>query len=346
MELPLKTQFGNPASSTHSYGWFAEELVQVARERVASLLGAEPEEIVFTSGATEANNLAIKGSFWGQGWKAALSVRTEHRAVLDPLASLEQQGADVTLLPVDATGTLSESELPRDKPDFISMMLANNETGVVHDIPKMRSLFPESLFHCDATQAPGKIPIKELGVDLLSLSAHKIYGPKGVGALYVKKGCKLEPLLHGGGHEFGLRSGTLNVPAIVGFGKACEIAARGMDENRSRLDSLTERFLARLEGYEINGPEVGSRLPGNLNLRFPGISSALLIGRLQSKIAFSTSSACRSGQPSHVLAAMGLDTKAISESIRIGIGLQNTPEELDFTASEMMQRVRMVLAES
>jgi len=358
IEPVLSKYFGNPASSTHSHGWFAEELVTIAREHVARLLNATPAEMVFTSGGTESNNLALKGliaELRSRSIKQPLRVissATEHKAVLDPLRALELDGSiELVLLPVNSLGELdlSQYEYALQKgAQLVSIMLANNEIGVVHNIQKIAKLARAqgAIVHCDATQAAGKmsIDVHSLEVDLLTISAHKIYGPKGVGALYVKKGLKLIPLLHGGGHEGGLRSGTLNVAGIVGFGEASRIAFAELQRNRSLLESRTDLFLAelrsRMVNFQINGSMV-HRIPGNLSLCFPNLENTVLLGAVASKLSLSVSSACTSAsrQPSYVLAALGLSEQDQRSSIRIGIGLFNTDEELRFAAELLAQTV-------
>lgn len=359
--LPAFTQhFGNPASKTHSFGWYAEELVEIAREQVADLIGATRDEIVFTSGATESDNLAIKGVAFAQRDELKerpfhlLCVKTEHRAVLDPIQELSNFGFQGEFLDVNSEGELSpeifeKALLPQTL--LASVMLANNEIGVVHDIQGLTEITKNRniLFHCDATQALGKIPVnvKELGVDLLSLSAHKLYGPKGVGALYVRRASPklvLEPLFHGGGHEQGLRSGTLNVPAIVGLGKACSIAKERLEEDRKLLASLTEMLLvglqAKLSGVLINGP-LKNRLPGNLNLALEGIDNVSLVGAISPKLALSVSSACTSQmrKASHVLQALGFEESRWHSSIRIGLGRFTTEEEVNFAIDVLVEAV-------
>jgi cysteine desulfurase len=352
----LSTHFGNPSSTTHPYGWHAEELVQIAREEVAALINARPDEIVFTSGATEANNLAIKGFV-----KAALnnsetprvvSVTTEHKSVLDPLKSLDKQGVAVALLQVAADGMLDLAAFQKALLPGALMtcvMLANNEIGVIQDIRALVSTArnAHSCFFCDATQAVGKIPVdvNDLGVDLLSLSAHKIYGPKGAGALYIRKKSPrlcLAPLLEGGGHEQGYRSGTLNVAGIVGFGRACRIAQAELEQDAAHLSRLGAIFLeeltGRLPGVEINGSRK-TRIPGNLNLALEQVNNARLVAMVNTKVAFSLSSACQSASsaPSHVLQALGINSEHAQESIRIGIGRFNTEEEILFAARTIVE---------
>ena len=351
--------FGNPASKTHSFGWFSEELVKIARERVASLINADPNEIIFTSGATEANNLAIKGVVLIKPAQEArvVSVLTEHRSVLDPLEYLRGLGAEVILLSVNKDGALNEEQFINSltpKTVIVSIMLANNEIGVIHDISKLVSEAKKKvkhvIFHCDATQALGKIEVdvKKLGVDLLSVSAHKVYGPKGVGALYVNQrtvGSSLIPLFHGGGHEHNFRSGTLNVSAIVGFGKACEIVKGRLSEDAEKLKRqcalLLKGLEEKLDNVVVNGP-LKNRLPGNLHLSFRGIESGHLIANINGKLAVSATSACTSqmGKASHVIAALGLEDDIKKSGIRIGVGRFTTDEEIEFAAGVLVEAVK------
>ena len=350
--LPVfREHFGNPASQTHSYGWYADELVEIAREQVASLIGAQTEEIVFTSGATESNNLAIQGvaraNMQGRADLSQcsfISVATEHRAILDPLEHLAKQGASVLILDVDSEGNLDSDSYHNatdHKTCLSTVMLANNEIGVIHDVATLATFKRKDthFFHCDATQAAGKIPVDvaQLGVDLLSLSAHKLYGPKGVGALYIRRGISTESLSAlqlGGNHEQGFRSGTLNVAGIVGFGKACELAQNELDADSTKMDLLAKQLLQQISnkvsGIELNG-NTRNRIPGNLNIAIEGTDSVRLIGLLQTKLALSASSACQSASkiPSHVLAALGLPIQRQRSSIRIGIGRFTTEEEVE-----------------
>ncbi len=356
----LRDHFGNPASTTHRHGWYAEELVQVAREHVARLIGAQTNEIIFTSGATEANNLALKGFAHACAHRRSsekhhlISVVTEHRSVLDPLRRLERDGFELDLLGVNQEGLLDLDHFTgtfRANTILASVMLANNEIGVIQNIPllaaraKQRSI----RFHSDATQAIGKmrVNVDELGVDLLSLSAHKCYGPKGVGALYVRGGpgaVPLEPLTEGGGHEHGLRSGTLNVPAIVGMGEACRIMSEELPDVIRKITELTERLRTRLvttlPEISING-SLEKRIPGNLNLVLPTFEASQLLAKVSGQLSLSATSACtsRAGR-SHVLQALGIPEKDQRFSLRIGIGRFNTAEEIDFTADLLSSMVR------
>ena len=352
----LKDHYGNASSSTHSFGWYAEELVQIAREKIAASINASSEEIIFTSGATESNNIVLKGaakllSRIERRQAKMLSIGTEHKSILEPLADLDEDGVDVSLLLTKKDGTICKeafSEKLSEETDLISIMLANNEIGVIHDIASLvkiaREAAPNAFFHCDASQALGKIAIdvEELDIDFLSLSAHKLYGPKGVGALYLNKllAMRPEPLLHGGGQEEGLRAGTLNVPAVVGFGKACEIVVQELDKDREHISGLTNTLREQLEkqipALIVNG-SLENRIPGNLNFAIPGIDANELSAKLSAKLAISTSSACSSANktPSHVLAALGLPPELQKASLRIGIGRFNTAEEIDYAVETL-----------
>jgi cysteine desulfurase len=351
----LQNHFGNAASTVHAQGWYAAELVQIAREKVAGLLGCLPDEVVFTSGATESNNLAIFGTcpLGNLDHATLVSSTIEHRSVLEPLEQLKSRGKNCLLLDVDQQGELDLDECERKLPqkvDFASLMLGNNEIGSIYPIPQLATLLKQrgAVVHCDATQAAGKIPVdmSSLGVDLLSISAHKLYGPKGAGALFVSKRIKnrLQPLLFGGGHEHGLRAGTLNVPAIVGLGKACELAQLQLDEDRQTLAAhcsfLFDTLSAHLGGVTLNGPSISRRLPGNLNLAFEGITSAALLPKLSTAVALSASSACSSGNISHVLLALNLPAERTNNSIRIGVGRLNTKDELIRAAELLVSAVR------
>ena len=343
--LPYFTRdFGNAASKGHAYGWIAEEAVDIAREQVAALIGAEAGEIVFTSGATESVNLAIRGVYetYGVKGKHVIICAIEHKAVLDTCHYLESIGGEVTVLPVDRDGLVDPGALEAAiRPDtiLISIMYANNETGVIMPVRGIGSVAKKHnvIYFTDATQAVGKIPVDVLedGVDLLSLSAHKMYGPKGVGALYVRRKnprVKLTPLQYGGGHEKGMRSGTLNVPGIVGLGKAADIALREMKEEATRLrelrDLLLEGLLA-LPGTVLNG-SVDHLLPHTCNVAFSGLDSQVMISQLNKHIAVSSGSACTSAslEPSYVLRALGIGDELASSSIRFSLGRYSTKEEV------------------
>jgi cysteine desulfurase len=352
--LPYFTnQFGNAASRTHAYGWVAEEAVTIGRERVAKLIGADPSELIFTSGATEAVNLALRGVYETYQSKGnhIITYQAEHKAVLDTCTFLEKQGAVVTYLPVDEKGlpdlSLLEKSIHADT-ILIAAMYANNETGVLFPIKEIAAIAKKSgvLFFSDATQAVGKVPVDVLkdDIDLLALSAHKLYGPKGVGALYVRRKnprVKLSPILYGGGHEKGLRSGTLNVPGIVGLGKACEICLLDMQTDRLRIEQLRDQLLnglLELGCTSLNGDK-NFLLPhvANVSFDFPG--GAQLIGQLSKHIAVSSGSACTSAsaEPSHVLKAMGLKDELAIGSIRFSLGRFTTEDDIITALNKIKQ---------
>jgi cysteine desulfurase len=351
------TQFGNAASRTHAYGWLAEEAVSIGRERVAKLIAADATELILTSGATEAINLALRGVYetYQSKGKHIITFQTEHKAVLDTCAYLEKQGAMVTCLPVDRDGlpdlSLLEKSIQVDT-ILVAAMYANNETGVLFPIKEMTTIAKKKgvLFFSDATQAIGKIPVDVLkdDIDLLALSAHKLYGPKGVGALYVRRKnprVKLSPLLYGGGHEKGLRSGTLNVPGIVGFGKACDICLLDMQTDRIRIEPLRDQLLnglLELGCARLNGDK-NFLLPHVANVSFDFNSAAQLIGRVSKHIAVSSGSACTSAsaEPSHVLKAMGVKDDLAIGSIRFSLGRFTTEEEI----REALIKIRQVVEE-
>ena len=359
--LPYFTeQFGNAASTGHPFGWAAKEAVDAARQSIAKGLGARPKEIVFTSGATESNNLAIRGvaELAGRKAKHLVSVVTEHPSVLDPLEKLRQNGYEVTCLPVipapdERAGCIRLEQLAeaiRDDTILVSVMLANNEIGVIQPLEEIGRLCKRRgvLLHTDATQAVGKIPVdvERLGVDLLSFSAHKIYGPKGVGGLYVRRrapAVRLEPLIRGGGHEDGLRSGTPNVPGIVGLARALELCLAEMSSEPQRLRALRDRLCQGLTAASadvtLNGPALSLpdlRLPGNLNVSFAGIDGEALLMSVKG-LAAGTGSACTSAkpEPSHVLRALGIGEDLSRGSLRFGLGRFNTPEEVEFALGEL-----------
>ncbi len=337
--------FGNASSRNHAFGWVAAEAVEVAREQCAALIGASPEEVLFTSGATESLNLAIKGVWerYQSKGRHILTCSTEHRAVLDSCRHLERLGAEIDLLPVDASGQLDLDLLQRSiRPDtvLVVLMWGNNETGVLHPVEAIaeRVHAAGSLFCCDATQAIGKVPVRvrEAGVDLLAFSAHKFYGPKGCGALYVSRRqprVSLEPLIDGGGHEGGRRSGTLNVPGIVGMGKAAGLAAARLSTDSPRIAALRDALEQRLclSAGAICNSGAAPRLPHISNLRFPGRKAESLLASWSSVLAASTASACSSAslEPSHVLSAMGLSRPDSDASLRLSLGRENTAEELE-----------------
>lgn len=356
--LPYFTeQFGNPASRQHVWGWEAQKAVEAARHQVASLIGASAQEIVFTSGATESNNLAIKGTAHALRDRGdhLITVATEHKSVLDSCKRLEREGCRVTRLGVDRQGFLDLDELRgaiTERTILISVMAANNEIGVLQDLQAIGAIAQQrgALFHTDAAQAAGKVPlnVSALGVDLLSLTGHKYYGPKGAGALYVRRKKPKLPLscqIDGGGHENGLRSGTLNVPGIVGLGRAAEICAAEMPAESARLSPLRDRLLAGLErdltGLRVNGPSGDRRLPHNLHLSFDGVEGEALVMAL-GEVAVSTGSACSSGSqaPSHVLQAIGATGDHAGASIRFGLGRTTTEADIDFAIAHVVAVVR------
>lgn len=359
--LPYFTErYGNAASLTHAFGREADEAVEQARGQVAALLGAHPREIVFTSGATESNNLALKGvaAMYRPKGDNLVTVATEHKAVLDPIRRLEREGLHVTILPVDAFGRVSVEQVAQaltPRTILVSVMAANNEIGTLQPIREIGRLCKERgvLFHSDAAQAAGKVPldVEEMGVDLLSVSAHKMYGPKGVGALYVRRRdprVRLEPQMDGGGQERGLRSGTSNVPAIVGFGVACELCRQEMAGEARRLTELRGQLLGgiqdELSDVTLNGhPTV--RLPGNLNLSFAGVKGEALLMALRD-VALSSGSACTTAslEPSYVLKALGLDDELAHASIRFGLGRFNTAEEVDMVVRDVVRVVHYLRA--
>jgi cysteine desulfurase len=353
----LMDEYGNPSSSSHAFGWAAREAVQKAREQTAQLVGAEPEELVFTSGATESVNLAMKGvaRTYAKKGRHLVTVSTEHKAVLDTARALQREGFEITVLDVDADGHVPPNALAdslREDTVLVSIMWANNETGVIHDIPALSEIVRSRgiLFFSDATQAAGKIPIGADHVDLLALSGHKMYGPKGAGALFVRRRnprVRLLPLMDGGGQERGRRGGTLNTPGIVGLGAAAERANALMDGESERLrslrDLLEQRILARCQGTLVNGdPE--NRLPQTTNLRFPGAQSAGLMTAMRD-LAVSAGSACSSdsGKPSHVLKALGLSDAEAFSSIRFGLGRFTTPEEIDVAIDRVVKAYQEVI---
>jgi len=347
-------QFGNPHSRTHMYGWETEDQVEKSRAQVARLIGADPKEIVFTSGATESNNAAIKGvaNFYSNKRKHIITVQTEHKCVLDSCRQLELAGFEVTYLGVHQNGILDLEELKaamRPDTSIVSVMHVNNEIGVVQDMKAIGEICRanKTFFHTDAAQALGKIPIdvNDMKIDLMSLSSHKIYGPKGIGALYVRRRprVRLEPLINGGGQERGLRSGTLPAPLIVGFGKACEVAEDCMEEDLEHATRLSEKYKAgvraELEGVFMNGDE-NLRYPGNVNMSFEGVEGESLLMALN-QIAVSSGSACTSAslEPSYVLRATGISEYLAHTSLRIGIGRFTTEEEIDFAIKLTVEHV-------
>jgi cysteine desulfurase len=354
--LPYFTEhYGNAASLTHAFGRDTDEAVERARGQVAELIGAHPRDIVFTSGATESNNLALKGvavMYRSQG-DHLISAATEHKAVLDPLRRLGREGWNITILPVDAYGRVTVEQIAQavtPRTVLVSVMAANNEIGTLQPIRAIGRWCKERgvLFHTDAAQAAGKIPldVEDMGIDLLSLSAHKMYGPKGVGALYVRRReprVRLEPQIDGGGQERGLRSGTSNVPGIVGFGMACELCNSEMSVEAVRLTSLREQLRRgiqeQLRDVTLNG-HPSDRLPNNLNLSFAGIKGEALLMALRD-VAVSSGSACTTAslEPSYVLTALGLDDELAHGSLRFGLGRFTTAEEVEDTIQEVTRAV-------
>ena len=354
-------KFGNAASRQHRFGWDAADAVERARQQVAALIGAGSKDVVFTSGATEANNLAIKGAAKArQGERDHLvTVATEHKAVLDPMASLETDGWRVTVLPVDRHGLIDPRDLQdavTERTALVSVMVANNEIGVLQAIEELAAVAHAkgAWFHTDAVQAAGKVPfdVDALDVDFASLTAHKIYGPKGVGALYVRRRGRTVTIaaqIEGGGQERGRRSGTLNVPGIVGLGRAAEIARAEMAGESKRIADLRDRLLnglqSRIDGMTVNGapPEgIAARLPGNLNVSFAGVDGEALLVSLDD-VAVSSGAACTQAEPSHVLIALGLSKDRALASLRFGIGRATTAEEIDGAAvkvSDVVARLR------
>src|SRR5881392_1975545 len=350
----LTTEFGNAASRSHSFGWKAEEAVDRAREQIAALIGGSEKELVFTSGATESINLALKGAaeFYKEKGNHIITVRTEHKATLDTAKRLERQGFEVNYLPTDKDGRISAQrvrEAITDKTILVSVMLANNEIGTVQPIGEIGEVTREKgvLFHVDAVQGVGKVPfdVEKMKVDLASLSGHKIYGPKGIGALWVRRKprVRIAPIIDGGGHERGMRSGTLNVPGIAGFGKAAELCRQEMAAESARLrglrDYLNEKLHQSLDEIYING-SVEHRLPHNLNISFAYVEGESLLMGIND-VAVSSGSACTSArlEPSYVLKALGVEDHLAQSSIRFGVGRFNTEPEADFVADRVVETV-------
>ena len=359
--MPYFTEhFGNPASRSHAFGWAANEAVTYAREQVANLIGAEPKEIIFTSGATESNNLALKGIFemYASSGNHIITVKTEHRAILDACKHIEKLGGEVTYLDVKSDGLIDLDELENAmKPNtiLVAVMYANNETGVIQPIKEISVIAKKhgALFFTDATQAAGKIAINVNadGIDLMSFSAHKIYGPKGTGALYVRRKnprVKVTAQIDGGGHERGMRSGTLYVPGIVGFGKACEICKVEMKKESERIKILRDRLendLLSLENVSVNGSRE-NRMYNVSNLNFKN-GGDTIISAIQKNIAISSGSACTSAspEPSHVLKAMGLADEQAHSSLRFSVGRFTTEEEIDYVTGEVKEAIRKLANE-
>jgi cysteine desulfurase len=364
MEPYFLTEYGNAASRNHAYGRRAAEAVEQARERTAAAVGGSPKEIVWTSGATESNNLALIGAAeaYRDRGDGIVTCVTEHPAVLDPARELERRGFRVTRLPVDAEGRIDPDALRAaldGRTVIVSLMAANNEVGTVHPLAEIaRIVHAESpaLFHTDAAQAAGKIAldVEAMGIDLLSLSAHKAHGPKGVGALWVRRRSptvRLAPLMHGGGHERGMRSGTLNVPGIVGMGRAMELAHAEGSEDAARMRALRDALLAtlraELDGVHLNGPYAAAeRLPNNLNVSFEHVEAEALLNEMPD-VAISTGAACSSAslEPSHVLSALGHPVARAQASLRFGLHRFTTGEDVDFAAAEVVRAVRKLRAD-
>jgi cysteine desulfurase len=355
--LPYFTErFGNAASRNHSFGWEAEKAIDHAREQIAHLIHCDPKEIIFTSGATESDNLALKGvaEMYHEKGNHIITAVTEHKAILDTAKRLEKAGCTVTYLNVGKDGLIDPEAINAaitDKTILISIMMANNEIGVIQPVAEIGKIAKEKgvIFHCDATQGVGKIPVdvQAMGIDLMSFSAHKIYGPKGIGALYVRKKnprVRIAPMMDGGGHERGMRSGTLNVPGIVGFGKACEICENEMAEEGVRLtrwrEKLKDQLLKELDEVYLNGHPT-QRLPQNLNLSFAYVEGESLLMGLK-EIALSSGSACTTAtlEPSYVLRALGVGSDLAHSSLRFGLGRFNSEEEVDYVGKRVIETVR------
>lgn len=354
--MPYFTEhFGNAASKTHSFGWKAEEAVETARGKVAALINAQPSEIIFTSGATESNNLAIRGiaEIYRNKGNHIITAQTEHKTVLNTCERLRTEDFNITSLPVDKYGLVNPDDVLKaitGKTILVTIMTANNEIGTIAPVKEIGAVTREHgiFFHTDAAQAAGKIPfdVQEMNVDLASLTAHKMYGPKGVGALYTRKKnprVKLKPIVEGGGHERGLRSGTLNVPGIVGLGAACEVCQKEMPEESKRLKAMRDRLYDTITGnideVYLNGHPV-KRLPHNLNLAFVYVEGQSILMGLNN-IALSSGSACNSTNPvsSHVLIALGVGEERAHNSVRFGLHRFNTEEEVDYVAAEVIKLV-------
>ena len=352
----LTTKFGNAASKSHKYGWETEEAVELSRKKIAQLINAEQKEIIFTSGATESNNLALKGVVERYASKGnhIITSPTEHKAILDPCAYLEMHGIEVTYLKVDEYGAIDPGDLKKaikDKTVLVSLMFANNEIGTLNHVKEIGKVCREHgvLFHTDGTQAVGKIPVDvdEMKIDLMSFSAHKIYGLKGIGALYIrsrKPRVSLIEQINGGGHEKGMRSGTLNVPGIVGFGKACEICFGVMEEESKKImllrDKMMNAFLENIDYCYLNG-HPDKRIPNNLNMSFRFIDSEALMMEMK-ELAISSGSACTSAtlETSYVIKAIGKSEEFARSSIRFGVGRFNTSEEIDFAIDRVIDAVK------
>lgn len=356
--LPYFTRFYGNASSLHAYGREAHNAMDEARKNAAELINAESDEIIFTAGGTESDNIAIKGIAYKKKKGYIITSSIEHPAVLETCRALEREGFEVTYLPVDRFGMVNPSDVEsaiKDETILISIMHANNEIGTIQPIKEIAKIASENgiIFHTDAVQSAGKVPIdvRRMNIDLLSLSSHKIYGPKGVGALYIRKGVRIEPIIHGGGHERGLRSSTENIPGIVGFGKACELAKKRMDKDVPHLiklrDTLIPNTVNTIEESYLNG-HPKERLPNNAHFRFTAIEGESLIMSLDDEgIAASTGSACSSKklEPSHVLMAIGLNEVEAHGSLRLTLGRENTDEEVEYVLEvlpEVVERLREI----
>ena len=350
----LSEKFGNPHSRSHAFGWEAEEAVEVAREQIAAIIGADPKEVIFTSGATESNNLAIKGvaRFYKARKDHVITCVTEHKCVLESCRTLEREGFTLTYLPVQGNGLIDLGELSRaftERTALVSIMAVNNEIGVIQPVAEIGALCRQhgAFFHTDAAQAIGRIDldVNEMGIDLMSLTAHKVYGPKGIGALYVRRRprVRLTPLFDGGGQERGFRSGTLPAPLCVGFGEACRLARLEMADEAKRIGALRDRLYdgitARLAGVALNGDGV-TRIPGNLNLSFGHVDAEALMASLKA-VAVSSGSACTSAslEPSFVLKALGVEDRLAHASIRFSLGRFTTEAEIDFVIEEVAREV-------
>lgn len=352
----FNSAYGNAASRNHSFGWTAEAAVDLAREQIANLIGGTAKEIVFTSGATESDNLAIKGvaSFYKKRGNHIITLETEHKAVIDTCKRLSREGYEITFLRPQADGLVTPEmvvEAMTDQTILVSIMHVNNEIGVVQPIADIgraiKAKNKKCLFHCDAVQSVGKIPfdVDEMNVDLVAMSAHKMYGPKGIGALWVRRKprVRIDPIIDGGGHERGMRSGTLPVPSIVGFGKACELALAEMAEESERVGALRDRLYKgiteRLTDVYVNGSEE-HRVPGNLNISFAFVEGESLLMALK-ELAVSSGSACTSAslEPSYVLRALGVGDELAHTSIRFGLGRFNTVEEVDYVIDLVVKSV-------
>lgn len=353
----MKEEYGNPHSRSHAYGWKSEELVEISRKQVANLIGADPKEVFFTSGATESNNLAIKGvgRFYGKDKNHIITAVTEHKCVINSARELEQEGFKATFLPVEKDGTIDINKLEEaitDQTCLVSIMTVNNEIGTIQPIKEIGALCRKKgvFFHTDAAQAFGKIPldVNEMNIDLMSISGHKIYGPKGVGAIYIRRRprVRLKPILSGGGQERGMRSGTLAPPLVVGLGKAAEIASQEMKKDFDHIKKLSKKFydeVSKLTHIYINGPQLQDtkrRYPGNVNLSFAGIEGESMIMAIKD-LAVSSGSACTSAslEPSYVLHSLGVEDELSHTSIRFGIGRFTTEEEIDFAIKTIKEKV-------